>query len=109
MVGDTFGGGLSDWVFKLTGDLAKARRNVVIGSLLGSLVFLTPVFFVHDIALLAATLSAAFFCLELTIGPIWPVPMDIAPQHAATPPAIMNTGSAIAAIASPCVFSHAIA
>jgi MFS family permease len=108
MVGDTLGGVVSDWVFKLTGDLAKARRNVVMGSLLGSLVFLTPVFFVQDIAVLAATLSAAFFCLELTIGPIWAVPMDIAPQHSGTASGIMNTGSAIAAIASPWVFGHVI-
>jgi sugar phosphate permease len=108
MVGDTLGGVASDWVFRVTGNLAKARRNVVFASLVGSLVFLMPVFVTDDIAAIAACLAAAFFCLELTIGPIWSVPMDIAPQHSGTASGIMNTGSAVAAIASPWVFGHVI-
>ncbi|HEX7968230.1 MAG TPA: MFS transporter [Stellaceae bacterium] len=108
VIGDTLGGLVSDWVFKLTGDLAKARRNVIVGSLLGSLAFLVPVLFIHDLAVVALCLSAAFFCLELTIGPIWSVPMDIAPRHAGTASGIMNTGSAVAAIISPIVFGYVI-
>ena len=104
VVGDTMGGVVSDWVFKLTGNLATARRNVIVGSLLASLVCLAPIFFVQDIVLLALCLGAAFFCLELTIGPIWSVPMDVAPHHSGTASGIMNTGSAIAAIASPWLF-----
>jgi MFS family permease len=104
VIGDTMGGVVSDWVFKFTGDLAIARRNVIIGSLLGSLLCLSPIFFAQDIAILAICLGGAFFCLELTIGPIWSVPMDIAPKHAGTASGIMNTGSAIAAIASPWLF-----
>ena len=104
VVGDTMGGVVSDWVFKLTGNLATARRNVIVGSLLASLVCLSPIFFVQDIGVLALCLGAAFFCLELTIGPIWSVPMDIAPKHAGTASGIMNTGSAVAAIASPWLF-----
>ena len=104
VIGDTMGGVVSDWVFKLTGDLAVGRRNVIVGSLLGSLVCLSPIFFVQDIGVLALCLGAAFFCLELTIGPIWSVPMDIAPKHSGTASGIMNTGSAIAAIASPWLF-----
>jgi len=53
---------------------------------------------------LTLCLGAAFFCLELTIGPIWSVPMDIAPRHSGTASGIMNTGSAVAAIASPWLF-----
>ena len=104
VVGDTVGGVVSDWVFHLTGDLAKARRNVIVGSLLGSLIFLAGIFVVNSMAGLAICLAAAFFCLELTIGPIWSVPMDIAPKHAGTASGIMNTGSAVAAIASPWLF-----
>lgn len=104
VVGDTCGGLLSDRVFRLTGNLATARRNVIIGSLLSSLICLVPVFFVQDLGILALCLGGAFFCLELTIGPIWSVPMDIAPKHAGTASGIMNTGSAIAAIASPWLF-----
>jgi nitrate/nitrite transporter NarK len=54
--------------------------------------------------LIAVCLSAAFFFLELTIGPIWSVPMDIAPRHSGTASGIMNTGSAVAAIISPLAF-----
>lgn len=108
VVGDTMGGLVSDWVYRLTGDLAKARRNVIAGSLLGSLVCLVPVLFVEDVVLLSLALAAAFFCLELTIGPIWSVPMDIAPEHSGTAAGIMNTGSAVAAIVSPTVFGYVV-
>jgi len=108
VVGDTMGGLVSDWVYRLTGDLAKARRNVIAGSLLGSLVCLVPVLFVDDVVLLSLALAAAFFCLELTIGPIWSVPMDIAPEHSGTAAGIMNTGSAVAAIVSPTVFGYVV-
>jgi len=108
VVGDTVGGVVSDRVFRLTGSLARARRNVIVGSLLGSLACLAPVFLVQDIGVLALCLGAAFFCLELTIGPIWSVPMDIAPKHAGTASGIMNTGSAVAAIASPWLFGVVI-
>jgi MFS family permease len=108
VIGDTLGGVVSDWVYQITGNLATARRNVIVGSLLGSLVFLAPVLFVSDVVVVAACLSAAFFCLELTIGPIWSVPMDIAPKHAGTASGIMNTGSAVAAIFSPIVFGYII-
>jgi sugar phosphate permease len=104
VVGDTMGGVVSDWVYRLTGDLATARRNVIVGSLLGSLLCLLPIFYIDDIAVLTICLGAAFFCLELTIGPIWSVPMDIAPKHAGTASGIMNTGSAVALIASPWLF-----
>jgi MFS family permease len=108
VIGDTLGGVVSDLVLKLTGNLASARRTVILGSLLGSLAFLAPVLFVDDVFVIAACLSAAFFCLELTIGPIWSVPMDIAPAHAGTASGIMNTGSAVAAIFSPIVFGYVI-
>jgi MFS family permease len=108
VIGDTMGGVISDGVFHLTGNLATARRNVVIGSFLSSVVFLTPLFFVTDVVILTLCLAAAFFCLELTIGPIWSVPMDIAPKHAGTASGIMNTGSAVAAIISPTVFGYIV-
>jgi MFS family permease len=108
VVGDTMGGLVSDWVYRLTGDLAKARRNVIAGSLLGSLVCLVPVLFVDDLVLLSLALAASLFCLELTIGPIWSVPMDIAPEHSGTAAGIMNTGSAVAAIVSPTVFGYVV-
>jgi MFS family permease len=55
------------------------------------------------VTLAALCLSAGFFFNEMTIGPMWAVPMDIAPKHAGTASGIMNTGSALAAIVSPVV------
>jgi len=42
--------------------------------------------------------------LELTIGPIWAVPMDVAPRFAGTASGMLNTGAALATIVSPVVF-----
>ena len=104
VIGDTLGGVVSDRVYQRTGDLAKARRNTILISLIGSLLCLLPVLFVQNLVVLAFCLSGAFFFLELTIGPIWSVPMDIAPKHSGVASGIMNTGSAIAAIVSPLAF-----
>jgi sugar phosphate permease len=104
VIGDTVGGVLSDWLFRRTGSFLVARRNLVAASLLGSLIFLIPVLLFKDLVLIAICLSGAFFCLEVTIGPIWSVPMDVAPKFAGTASGIMNTGSATAGFVSPVVF-----
>ena len=103
VVGDTLGGLLSDRLARTTGNLKTARRNVVIGALLGAAAALTPLLFVHDIVLAAACLSLGFFCAELAIGPMWAIPMDIAPRYSGTASGLMNVGSAFAAIVSPVV------
>ena len=108
VVGDTLGGMVTDSIFHRTGDLKKARRNVIIVGFVGSLVCLLPVLFTHDLTTVAVALSAAFFFAELVIGPIWAIPMDIAPKYSGTAAGLMNTGSAIAAILSPIVFGVVI-
>src|SRR3954453_23679036 len=72
--------------------------------MLGAAACLFGVFFSRDLTVIALLLSAGFFCLELVIGPIWSIPMDIAPQYAGTGSGLMNTGSAVAAIVSPLAF-----
>jgi sugar phosphate permease len=108
VVGDTVGGVISDRVLRRTGNVEAARRNVIMASLLGALVFLLPVLFSNNFTLMLLSLSAAFFMLELTIGPIWAVPMDVAPRFAGTASGLMNAGSAIAGIISPIVFGLVI-
>jgi MFS family permease len=44
----------------------------------------------------------------MTIGPMWAIPMDIAPDYCGTASGIMNTGSASAAIISPVVGGYLI-
>jgi sugar phosphate permease len=102
--GDLVGGTLSDGILKRTGDLRKARRNVVIGGFLGSFLCLLPVFATHDLTLIVLCLAGAFFFAEIVIGPMWAIPMDIAPKYSGTASGLMNTGSALAAILSPLAF-----
>ena len=106
VVGDTVGGVLSDTILSRTGQIRLARRfNLVVG-LLGSLVFLLPCLFVHDLATVAILLSLAFFFLELTNAVLWALPMDMAPGYAGIAGGIMNTGFGVAGILSPAVFGY---
>jgi MFS family permease len=70
-----------------------------------TLLSLAPILLVSNISMtfVAMCLSAGFFFNEMTIGPMWSVPMDIAPKHAGTASGIMNSGSALAAIISPVI------
>ncbi|SMG59916.1 MFS transporter [Paraburkholderia susongensis] len=104
VVGNTAGGVLSDRVLKRTRNVVAARRNVIIGAFLGALVFLAPVMIVKSLPVMAACMSLSFFFLEMTIGPIWAVPMDITPQHVGVASGLVNAGSAIAGIFTPIVF-----
>ncbi|RZK97396.1 MAG: MFS transporter [Methylobacterium sp.] len=104
VVGDTLGGVLSDRIFEKTGNLKLARLSIVVIGFLGAAASLTGVFFTRDLTYVALLLSSGFFFAELVIGPIWSVPMDIAPKFAGTASGLMNTGSAVAAIVSPIVF-----
>jgi MFS family permease len=65
---------------------------------------MVPLLFSRDINVIALSLSAGFFCAEFTIGPMWAIPMDIAPKFAGTASGLMNSGSALAAIVSPLIF-----
>jgi MFS family permease len=109
VVGDTLGGVVSDRIYERTHDRNKARRNLVVLGFLGSLLFMLPILFVHDVSVAAICLSIAFFFSEFTIGPMWAIPMDIAPRYAGTASGLMNTGSALAAILSPMIGGYIIA
>jgi MFS family permease len=102
--GDLLGGTISDAILKRTGDLRKARRNVVIGGFLGAFLCLLPIFTTHDLTIIVLSLAGGFFFAEIVIGPMWAIPMDIAPKYSGTASGLMNTGSALAAILSPLAF-----
>jgi MFS family permease len=108
VIGDTLGGVVSDRIYKKTGDGNKARRNLVIIGFLFSLVFMVPVLLSHNLVIVAICLSMAFFFAEFTIGPMWAIPMDIAPRFSGTASGLMNVGSAAAAIISPVVGGYII-
>jgi MFS family permease len=103
VLGDWLGGILTDRILRRTGKLRRAR-NVMVGvCMLLTMFSLAPIMLVSDmsITLAAVCLSLGFFFNEMTIGPMWAVPMDIAPTHAGTASGIMNSGSALSAIISP--------
>lgn len=104
--GDLLGGTISDAILKRTGDLRRARRNVVIAGFLGAFVCLLAMFLTRDLTLITLSLAGGFFFAELVIGPMWAIPMDIAPKFAGTASGLMNTGSALAAILSPLAFGY---
>ena len=108
VVGDTLGGVLSDIILKRSGNLRHARCWVIAGGLFGGFVFMIPVVLVHDLTVVALCLSAAFFCVELVVAPIWAVPMDIAPRYAGSASGVMNFGFGMAGIISPFVFGYLI-
>ena len=107
-VGNWLGGTLSDRIYEKTKDRNKARRNLVVFGFMGSLLCMLPILFLHNLTLAAICLSAAFFFSEFTIGPMWAIPMDIAPRYAGTASGIMNSGSALAAIISPVIAGYVI-
>jgi MFS family permease len=108
VVGDTLGGLASDGILRRTGNLRRARSDLIASGLFGAGVFLVPVVLVHDLTVVAIALSLAFFCAELVVAPIWSVPMDIAPHHAGTASGMMNLGFGIAGMVSPWFFGRMI-
>ena len=108
VAGDLLGGWLSDRIFRRTGNLQWARRNLVVIFFLSSFACMVPLFLTANLTLLTLSLSGAFFFAEMTIGPMWSIPMDIAPHFAGSASGIMNSGSALAAILSPVVFGFII-
>jgi sugar phosphate permease len=108
VLGNMLGGVISDRIFDRTGDRKKARRNLVIAGFVCSLASMLPILWFHNLTWVAIFLSLAFFFSEFTIGPMWAIPMDIAPRFSGSASGLMNTGSALAAIVSPLVFGYVI-
>jgi MFS family permease len=108
VVGDTLGGMITDKLLHRTGSLTAARTWMVGVCLLLTAAALVPLMFVHSPGVSLLCLSAGFFFAEMTIGPMWAIPMDIAPAYSGTASGMMNTGSALAAIVSPVVSGYLI-
>lgn len=108
VVGDTLGGVVSDRILSRTGSRDKARRNLIVIGFLCSLACMIPLLFSHNLTGAAICLSLAFFFSEFTVGPLWAIPMDIAPRYSGSASGLMNTGTTFAAIISPLVFGFII-
>jgi MFS family permease len=108
VIGDAAGGVISDRIYRATGDRRLARVRVIQAGFLGAFVFLIPVVLIRDLRVAAACLSAAFFFAELIVGPIWSIPMDIAPRYAGTASGMMNFGFGVAGLVSPSTLGYLV-
>ena len=106
VVGDTAGGLLTDWLYRRTGKLNESRRNVIILGFGGTLLFLCCVMYFHDQTIVTLCLAAALFLLEMAEGPIWAVPMDVAPRYAGIAGGFVSTAAGVAAMISPAAFGY---
>lgn len=108
VLGDTLGGIVTDKLYERTGSLKRARSWMVAVCMLLTMLSLIPMLFTHQLYVSMACLAAGFFFSEMTIGPMWAIPMDIAPEHSGTASGMMNSGSALAAIISPVLSGYLI-
>jgi MFS family permease len=108
VVGDTLGGIVTDKLYERTGNHKLARCNLVAMMMFLCGVSLVFLMVTRNLNLVALALSAGFFFAEMTIGPMWAIPMDIAPKFSGTASGLMNTGSALAAIVSPVIGGYLI-
>jgi ACS family glucarate transporter-like MFS transporter len=97
VIGDTLGGIVTDKHPHAHRQPEAARSWMVAVCMLLTLLVLLPLMFTHNLYVSLACLSAGFFFAEMTIGPMWAIPMDIAPEFSGTASGMMNTGSALAA------------
>ena len=97
------GGIISDAILRRTRNVRFSRISVTALGFTGALLWLMPIIYVHDMTIVAICLAGGFFFAESVIGPMWAIPMDIAPKYSGTASGLMNSGSALAAILSPLI------
>lgn len=108
LIGNTVGGVVSDRILKTTGRNRLARCSVVLVSLVGAAALITPTMFYDDLHIVVPLLAGAMFFLELTIAPMYAIPMDISKEYAGLGSAYVIMGVGLAGIISPVVFGWLI-
>lgn len=101
VVGDLVGGLISDRLLRRSGNLRVARSYLVAICMGLTALSLIPVLTLSDPVHAMLFLGAAMFFNEITIGPMWAIPMDIANDRAGTASGIMSGTGFTAAIVSP--------
>ena len=104
VVGDAFGGWLTDKLYIKTNNLKFSRRSVAITAMLGCGTFTMFAALSANPNMAVYLLTAAMFFLEMTIGPAWAVPMDVGGEFSGTVSGMMNMGGQFVGALSPTVF-----
>src|SRR6202049_1161320 len=108
VVGDAFGGWLTDKLLVKTNNLKFSRRSVAIVAMLGCATFTLFAALSASPFTALYCLTAAMFFLEMTIGPGWAVPMDIGAEFSGTVSGMMNMGGQFVGALSPTVFGYLV-
>jgi sugar phosphate permease len=108
VIGDAFGGWLTDKLLLKTNNLKFARRSVAIVAMLGC--GTATLFAAMSASPFTAVycLTVAMFFLEMTIGPAWAVPMDIGGEFSGTVSGMMNMGGQFVGALSPTIFGYLV-
>ena len=104
VLGDAFGGWLTDFLLVKTGNVKFSRRSVAIMGMLGCGSCIMPAALTTNPRIAVYCLTGAMFFLETIIGPSWAVPMDIGGEYSGTVSGMMNMGGQIGGALSPTVF-----
>ena len=68
---------------------------------MGAATFITPTMFYSDLYIVLPLLACGIFFLEMTIAPMYAIPMDISKEYAGLGSAYIIIGVGLAGIASP--------
>jgi sugar phosphate permease len=104
VLGDAFGGWLTDKLYVKTNNLRFSRRSVAITAMLGCGTLTMFAALSANPNRAVYFLTAAMFFLEMTIGPAWAVPMDVGGEFSGTVSGMMNMGGQFVGALSPTVF-----
>ena len=81
---------------------------MILVALLGAAAFITPTMFYSDLRVVVPLLACAMFFLEMTIAPMYAIPMDVSKEYAGLGSAYIIMGVGLAGIVSPVVFGWLI-
>ncbi len=104
VIGDTFGGFISDLILKKTGNMKFARRSVAISGTIGAVVLLLPGAMTKQPYVAVVCLTGAMFFLECILGPAWAVAMDVGGEYSGTVSGLMNMAGTFAGAMSQILF-----
>jgi MFS family permease len=99
--GDALGGILSDWVYTRTGNKRMARNLLICIFMLTSAGLLYSTMLTKNLMAVTLLISGSFFFLELVVGAVWSIPMDITRDFAGIAAGMMNVGAGLAGVISP--------